>query len=270
MPKLNAVDSGFGPYARGASRPCRSAVLGDQLDDEHGRCAPSRSGPRASASRSIGSCGSPKSLKSLRVAVPGVEQVGVGEGDVAQADARRIRRAVASWEPEYRRCRLPAGRPARYDPGHEPATPRRRRPAADGQVVGEPGRAADPRGDGRRRVRGPAVSRRAAADRGRQRGRRLGDGPPDAQERRRRAALDRVGQGGSPAARRARGDARAGAADIDARRGSGCGATTLATVARGEPGHRTGQRRGAHRSAASPAARRERPRSNGWSARSTR
>ena len=158
--------------------------------------------------------------------LPQIEQVGVGEGHVAQPDARLVvGRSLHGTE--YRRSDPRPGPPARAtDPGHEPAAPRRRRPAADRPFVGEPRRAPDPRGDGWRRVRGPALPGREAADRGRRRGRRVGDGPPDAPQR--RAAPPWIES--DKEARRLLGDPRrvdrAGAADGAPCRASGCVAIT--------------------------------------------
>ena len=207
MPKLNADDSGFGPYV---SRCQPTVPIGRPSATSSTMSWPfrsERSGPRARASRSVGSRGSPKSLNPPPLVTPGVEQVGVCERGVPQPDARRIRERVVSGSPVRRLGRPAAGalRSVR-----ERAAPRCQGTAADGPLVGEPRGTADPRGDGMpapsrtRRIR-----RRAGSARGRQRGRRLGDGPSDAQERRRRAAVDRVRQGGAAAAGRPRDDARA-------------------------------------------------------------
>ena len=152
---------------------------------------------------------------------------------------------------------------------HESAASRCRGSAADSAQLGEPRRAPDPRGDGRRRVRGPAVPGRTAAARGRFGGGRVGDGPSHAAQRRHGPALDRIGQGGAHAAGGARGADRA--------RTDAC--RRLATVGRddriwprivrgGQPGDRAGSTREApdtDSAAASPGRSIPRPRRSAWS-----
>ena len=151
--------------------------------------------------------------------------------------------------------------------GHESAATGCRGPAAVGQDVGEPRRAPDPGGDGRRRLRRPAVPGRTPADRGRLGGRRVGDGLPDAAQRRRGAALDRIRQGGAQAARGARGADRTRAADLAALASARAGGPAHHRRG-GQPRHRTGQRRGADRPPApTPARPRRRGGAPGASAR---
>ncbi len=93
---------------------------------------------------------------------------------------------------------------ARYALAMPVAATRRRRARARSD---RPGRASSSARSARRWTRArsrPAVPGSAAADRGRLGRRRVGDGPSDASQRRRGAALDRVGQGGPPPAGPAR------------------------------------------------------------------
>ena len=91
------------------------------------------------------------------------EEVGIGEGHVAKPDARGLGRLVGHGR---RVSPMPRARVlGRRQPGialrsgHEPDAPRCRWPLPDRPLVGEPRRAADPRGDGGRRVRRPALPR---------------------------------------------------------------------------------------------------------------
>ena len=134
------------------------------------------------------------------------------DGTVLRDEVRRLRRSGRRLQLDLLAWHRAAG--ARY---HPRMSPQRRDP--DGRIhtahsVGEPGREADPRGHGGWRVRGAAPSGETAAARGRLGGRGVGDGPSDAAQCRRRTAVDRVGQGGPPAAGRDRAVGRACSANV--------------------------------------------------------
>ena len=126
--------------------------------------------------------------------------------------------------------------------------------------VGEPRRAPAARGDGGGRVRRAAVPGRAPADGRRLRRRRLGDGLPDAPQRRRRAALDRGRQGRSARLLERR-DAIVARAPACAPAESARPGGARAARHRDQRRDRPPQRRGADRPPAPPPARRS-PRSS--------